>query len=746
MTAPKRRRWPLVVAIVLLGMTIATWLSLRFMVAPYLRGKLQQAVTDHFHADLQINSLRYTFPYGIVASGLKLEKDGKTLITADGATLVLAEFPSRNRPLLIKQAVLDRPMVEFERIAGDGTPWEGIIKKDAPRTPRTMKLSDLFELRHLAINDGRIEYTDHRVSESPSLVWEHLKTDLKISPQSAALYGFAFSADNGSVAHVNAAGAINIDDLLLDLQNLKITAKADPAAGESPLPPEVQKLMREMDLSGEVVMQVSGKVPLKTARDASGQVSIAIAGVRAKLGEAPLSADLQITATRPAPEKPVAITLDRVNLAAGSGTIRIPFASGEFDPQQKTWRLTKIDATVQDMTMRFGKLDMPFEHINGKLTTRDDTIIVESADAYCRDDHWMVAGAAIPLGDFRGGIDVHDIAMTVDFHQPGPGYAGGFGKTILALNPVGAVKIAGNYRAIFGARDAFDLHLSSDNAAMAIPPNKVPIVNVRSDIPITQEGATIRRLEGDLLGGRVEVSGTYGFHGEHAFAGDVTLRNVQMQSLAEALILPERGKRYSGLISANGSIRGAGDDLSKLHGSGEAQVVDGRLWEIPVFGGIASKTKIKSDALTATEAAAVFEIADAQVILRRAALNSDALGLDGNGRIGFDGQLDLEVIAAPLGDWKDRIKETRIPILSNFVGEVAGGLQKVINTATQQLLYQFHITGRVGKPEIQTVPAPLLSEAGAAIFAKMLRPGERLIDAVRDPKPAAPKDNAAPRP
>jgi hypothetical protein len=70
----------------------------------------------------------------------------------------------------------------------------------------------------------------------------------------------------------------------------------------------------------------------------------------------------------------------------------------------------------------------------------------------------------------------------------------------------------------------------------------------------------------------------------------------------------------------------------------------------------------------------------------------------------------------------------------------------VINTATQQLLYQFHITGRVGKPEIQTVPAPLLSEAGAAIFAKMLRPGERLIDAIRDPKPAAPKDNAAPRP
>jgi hypothetical protein len=226
----------------------------------------------------------------------------------------------------------------------------------------------------------------------------------------------------------------------------------------------------------------------------------------------------------------------------------------------------------------------------------------------------------------------------------------------------------------------------------------------------------------------------------------VSLRDVEMQQLAKALILPEQSRPYTGRISGSATLSGAGDDWSRLRGAGEAQVLNGRLWEFPLLGGIASQTKVKPDALTATEAAAVFDIADSQVQLRRAALNSDALGLEGAGRIGFDGALDLQVVAAPLGDWKDRIRQTKIPIVSNLVGEVAGGLQKVINTATQQLLYEFRVTGPASRPDIKTVPSPLLSEAGAMIFDKMLRPGGRLIDALRDEKPPTTGQHTAPAP
>jgi hypothetical protein len=58
-------------------------------------------------------------------------------------------------------------------------------------------------------------------------------------------------------------------------------------------------------------------------------------------------------------------------------------------------------------------------------------------------------------------------------------------------------------------------------------------------------------------------------------------------------------------------------------------------------------------------------------------------------------------------------------------GEVLGGVQKLINTATKTLLYEFHVTGRVGEPKVTPVPVPVLTEGVAKLFGSMVR-GERI--------------------
>ena len=146
----------------------------------------------------------------------------------------------------------------------------------------------------------------------------------------------------------------------------------------------------------------------------------------------------------------------------------------------------------------------------------------------------------------------------------------------------------------------------------------------------------------------------------------------------------------------------------------------GDFWTIPVLGEIAARAGGGKE-MTVGEAAGMFEVAGARVLLRNAAVSSPALGVQGSGTIGFDKTLDLTLVAAPLGDWRDKLKATRVPIVSDVAGELAGALQRIVNTATTSLLYEFRVTGTASHPSVATVPVPALSDAAAALFGGMLR-------------------------
>jgi hypothetical protein len=67
---------------------------------------------------------------------------------------------------------------------------------------------------------------------------------------------------------------------------------------------------------------------------------------------------------------------------------------------------------------------------------------------------------------------------------------------------------------------------------------------------------------------------------------------------------------------------------------------------------------------------------------------------------------------------------------------VVGGVQRLLNTATSTLLYEFRVSGTVSQPKVDTVPTPVLTEPAALLFGRMLddRQKKPLIDAVRSPK------------
>jgi hypothetical protein len=66
---------------------------------------------------------------------------------------------------------------------------------------------------------------------------------------------------------------------------------------------------------------------------------------------------------------------------------------------------------------------------------------------------------------------------------------------------------------------------------------------------------------------------------------------------------------------------------------------------------------------------------------------------------------------------------------------VVGGVQKLLNSATGALLYQFRVGGTFTEPHLQTVPAPVLTDPAALLFGRMLdeQRKQRLIESVRTP-------------
>jgi hypothetical protein len=280
--------------------------------------------------------------------------------------------------------------------------------------------------------------------------------------------------------------------------------------------------------------------------------------------------------------------------------------------------------------------------------------------------------------------------------------------------------------------------VATDKGSFTLTKHRIELTNMAGDATVSNMLVDVRRLEADVFGGR--LSGTTQVTPGSAirYQGRAFLRGVDLTAVSKTFIVPETGSaKLTGVGNLNIDFSGSRPadgtaPLDALRASGEFEVFRGHFWTIPALGEVAKRAGGGRE-MTVGEAAGVFEVADRRVLLRSAAVSSPALGVQGSGTIGFDKQLDLNIIAAPLGDWRDKLKATRVPIVSDVAGEVAGALQTLVNTATRGLLYEFRVTGPSSHPQFTTVPVPALTDTAASLFGRML--GEqkegRLLESLR---------------
>lgn len=343
-------------------------------------------------------------------------------------------------------------------------------------------------------------------------------------------------------------------------------------------------------------------------------------------------------------------------------------------------------------------------------------------------DQLLITSARLALPPLKTGqMHWSEIAATMVFGDSLQQYPPPLADILQLAQPGGEFAASGRFDADFNQpRPAldYDLLVSCDHASAKVM--DVQVKQIKADAELFTDHLQLGRLDCQTLGGTISGQGRVGTRAPFAFAGDVFTHRLSVLQVAHLLKVKQSDQmNLQGLADMQASVGGAignGDSsvIDLLTAQGHVEVYDGNFWDAPAMRKIVQIASVTREALTVGQAAALFRVAGRRIELQNAVISAPALGLQGNGFVGFDGKLDLHVIAAPLADWRKKLKSTGIPVLSDVVGNVAGTVQNALNSATGSLFYDIRVTGDTTNPQVNTVPSPILTEGATKMFRNML--------------------------
>lgn len=443
--------------------------------------------------------------------------------------------------------------------------------------------------------------------------------------------------------------------------------------------------------------------------------------------------------------------------AAASGPLKAPRSENDF--KDFHWQMI---AFPRGVAIRSPKFALPFEHVGGggTITLRDGVVELKNLTGNYGPDQYLLDNARLLLFDpaqdlhlvkLKERVRFQEINGAMIFKQPGPAYPGGFGKVVSQLRPAGTFFVGGSQYTFHPRRSGaprlpwdYDFHVSTSGGIFNLSARPIPLTDIHGQATITPAEIAITQFGADVLGGNIVIKGKIAPKKPTTYDGKISITDIDLAKLASQLKLPEpkhgkiNGDGYANITIASAPIGSSTQSnataLQRLTADGEVEILQADFYPIPVLEDVVPVVR-RNEAKTVGDAAGVFNVANETITLKDFAVNSPAMGLQGSGTIGFDKSLDLQAVATPLGDWGDKLKQSHIPIISEVAGDIVGAVQKLVNAAQSTLLYKIHVTGTTDHPDVQTVPAPAITDSVALLFGKMLQPDGKphgLLEAVRE--------------
>ncbi len=348
-------KWLGIFAIAIVIVVGVAGLGVWYWGGPYaqrvIHAKLQAIVSGNFSARLDMGDIKYVFPYGVTVNDVALvAEQGELEVTIASfrqLRLKLTELPFGDGPLRIESVEIDAPTLHVVETQQGIVGQKGLVRSEEERRDRKApKLLQVFVLKHLRLDDARIEYENRAKPDQTPMVWRDLNVLVNSQPTGPS-YNFDLTANSGGLATIAANGAIDLDTFVVDLKKLQIQTTISSNQERSPLPPQVTSLLAKYQVAGAASVDVSGNFHLIEPQKSSGTLSLTVNNAQAHLAPLPDPLeDLDLAFTTTFSDGEVNFRLQQLNARFGkTGTSVQPF-NILFTPATLRWTASPIRLAI----------------------------------------------------------------------------------------------------------------------------------------------------------------------------------------------------------------------------------------------------------------------------------------------------------------------------------------------------------------------------------------------------------------
>jgi hypothetical protein len=258
----------------------------------WIASQLGAVTNQYLNPRLSFGSLRYHYPLTATVDNVRLVADdparkGGTvdIFVAKSITLEMAEIPRPGQPLRIQKLSLNHPEFRAVSVSGQDSRLVGysnFLKE--PRSAQTSaqpeaKLSDVFEIRLIEVADGLLVY-DPRTPGAKPMEIDQINFRLNVEPIKSGETGWyvaEINLERKPVFSTHFTGRVNLDTMVVEAQSLRtsLTLGRDQ---DHYLPPQLQTLLKEHEVSGNLVVEASGAMPVSDWRAANLKAHLTLVG------------------------------------------------------------------------------------------------------------------------------------------------------------------------------------------------------------------------------------------------------------------------------------------------------------------------------------------------------------------------------------------------------------------------------------------------------------------------------------
>ena len=400
----------------------------------------------------------------------------------------------------------------------------------------------------------------------------------------------------------------------------------------------------------------------------------------------------------------------------GAMDFKLDDASGSMQGKDVNAMAAHLELTPQEFSLQPPGVGGPIDGITPVMVSVEHgDLTIHGVRGTCDGNLLYVKQASVKLADLlEKKIHVHDLSGCLTF-GPEQKYPPALADVLDQCKPVGPYFFEGSIDIDTDKHQdkvGYDIKVHTKRGRLTVTDRHIPITSIDTVVNVTPEEAVISRFEAAAFNGSVSATGIVNLQGKKSYDISAALRDVDLADLSRYLATPGQPSpslagQGVGTVQLAGSIPSGKEPVyQSLTGSGEFEVLGADFWRIPIMKSITDSISTKQ-ALTVGEAAGEFHIGNGKVHFDRALASAPVLGVAGSGDVDFDGNLDFKLIANALGKWSERIGDVGD---GGGVGKMLDTVQKGMDVASKQALYEVDVTGTASKPQSHAVPSPFLNK------------------------------------